>query len=359
MVLDFDQFQMNLGKGKSADQIQAISLTSGLLSGRLIGLLSYKIDTTTKKVETTQLVKGCISSLVYFQSKRIAFFTKDNQFVYKYVHTGKLSKFCTFHPTVSNFGIGNTLVKDPHEEHMFVISGKNSISIYGDIGADGHVSCQEIKNIQGKVNYILPGYKRGVFFIVTENGQVHAYIFESGRGKGNQHTLMCTYQLGGFTTCASICPKTRYISISLSDLQGKLTQLVVLEIKQNLDLAEHARIDYTKKTEKLGKRNNSFFSDIVTTYLGSHPLIACIQRSGLNAMNLYMLKDHYMNELASYPKYFSGQAFKACLMRCKSSNKLRDNSESGVALGGSSGKWDCKIWTVDENGKIKSVNIKI
>jgi hypothetical protein len=120
-----------------------------------------------------------VSNLVYFNSKKIAFFTKDNNFVYKYIHTGKLSKFCMYHQTMNNFSIGNSIVKDPFEENLFVISGKNQVSIYGDIGEGGFVSCLEILNITGEVNYILPGFKKGIFFIVTQNGYVHAYMFEN------------------------------------------------------------------------------------------------------------------------------------------------------------------------------------
>ena len=165
------------------------------MSGRLIGLQSYKINERTKVVETQEIVKGCISNLVYFNSKKIAFFTKDNNFVYKYFPTGKLSKFCHFHQTVSNYAIGNSLVKDPHEENLFVITGKNSISIYSELGESGYVNCLEVTNIKGNVNYILPGYKKGVFFIVTENGLIHAYIFENKTktNKKSQYKLICSY----------------------------------------------------------------------------------------------------------------------------------------------------------------------
>lgn len=374
MTYDFSKYDVKFKKGKQgkstppkyihlttlADQIQAISTTTGLMSGRLIGLHSYKIKLETKIVETNQLVEGCISNLVYFNSKKIAFFTKDNNFVYKYIHTGKLSKFCIYHKNMSNFSIGNALVKDPHEENLFVISGKNQISIYGDIGEGGLISCQEITNIDGCVNYILPGYKKGVFFVVTQDGKVHSYIYENSSSPNGKHQykLVFTYLLNGFTTCASICPKTRYISIGMSNLQGRLTKLVILEAESNLNLSEYASVDYTKCTEALGKKNNSFFSDIVTTYLGGYPLITCIQRAGDHAMSMYLLKGHYMSEIKSFQGYFSGQVFRACLMKCRPSLGKLDSTSLNTT-GQNNGKWDCKIWTVDEGGQVKSVNIRL
>jgi hypothetical protein len=53
MTLDINSFDVKFKKGKSADQIKAISRTTGLMSGRLIGLHSYKLLVDSKRVETT------------------------------------------------------------------------------------------------------------------------------------------------------------------------------------------------------------------------------------------------------------------------------------------------------------------
>ena len=140
-----------------------------------------------------------------------------------------------------------------------------------------------------------------------------------------------------------------------------MIKLVVLEIGQNLDLTEHASVDYTKNTESLGKKTNSFYSDIVTTYVGGYPLISCIQRAGSNALAMYILKGHYMSEVKTYNGYFKGNVFRACLIRCRQSLSRSnltslgeldalDRTDLSSFKPGGKGKWDCKIWTVDEGG---------
>lgn len=145
------------------------------MSGRLIGLHSYRINQDKNTVETSQLVSGCVSNLVYFNSKKLVFFTKDNGSVYKYVHSGGLSKLCSFYQSVSTVSLGNSLAKDPAEESLFVVTAKNRVAVYGDITEEGHSTYYEVLGIEGVVTHVVPGYRKGFFFVVTQSCQILSF----------------------------------------------------------------------------------------------------------------------------------------------------------------------------------------
>lgn len=217
------------------------------MSGRLIGLHSYKINEQQKTVKTSQLVAGCVSNLVYFNSKKIAFFTKDNGFVYKYVHTGKLSKFANYFQTISNFSLGNSLVKDPHEELLFVVTGKNKVSVFGDISDGGKVSCFEVQHIDGMVTQIIPGSKKGIFFVITQTCKILTYQITHDPGNPEvlpTASLTSTFELDGLPTSASLCPKHKFLTLALANLQGRLTKLLILEVFEQSNLEFYSYLDF-------------------------------------------------------------------------------------------------------------------
>ena len=70
-----------------------------------------------------------------------------------------------------------------------------------------------------------------------------------------------------------------------------------------------------------------------------------------------------MTEIRTFNGYFTGNVFRASLVKCRPSIAddlaVINSKKANYKMAGSFyDQWDCKLWTVDESGKVKSLNMR-